>query len=138
MKLFDRDVSDHTFELNQHLVAQPKEPKTKARKEIDAEIKKQFAASFEATWRLLGGPDLEREYQFCPTRQWRADYRVGNLLIELDGGVWNGGRHTRGQGFIDDCFKLNTAVMLGYRVIRIATGMATPSYLEQIINQLRA
>lgn len=139
--LFGNEVSDHTFELNRHLVAQPKPPKTKARAELDAEAKKQFARSFEATWRLLGGPELEREYQFCPDRKWRADYYckmpTGNFLIELDGGVWTGGRHTRGGGYIADCMKINTAVLLGYRVIRIPTGMATPDYLESLINAMR-
>lgn len=145
-RLLDRDVSDHTFELNKHLITQPKAPKTKARQEIDAEAKKQFAATFEATWRLLGGPELEREYQFCPDRKWRADYvfrlkdRLGieqKYIVELDGGVWTGGRHVRGGGYIADCMKINSAVLLGYRVIRIATGMATPAYLESLINAMR-
>jgi hypothetical protein len=137
VKLFDRDVSPDVYEANCYLEAQPKLPKTKARQEIDAELKKQFARSFEATWFLLGGPDLEKEYKFCPTRDWLADYRVGNVLIELDGGVWTGGRHVRGGGYIEDCFKLNTAVMLGYRPIRIATGMATAAYLESLIKQIQ-
>jgi len=134
--LFGVEVSDHTYELNKHMLEQPKEPKTDARKDLDAELRQQFAQNFEAQWRLLEGPELEKEYKFCPGREWRSDYRIGGWLIELEGGVHSGGRHTRAKGFIEDCFKYNMAAMLGYRVIRIATGMATAHYLEQIIKEV--
>jgi hypothetical protein len=121
---------------------QPNEPKTPARRDLDAELKKNFAATFEANWRLCGGPELEKEFQFCPERKWRADYYiaapVGNVLLELDGGVWTGGRHSRGgKGYIEDCMKLNSAAILGFYVIRIPTGFATPHYLRQIIEWLQ-
>lgn len=135
--LFGVEVSPDVYEANRHLAEQHKEPKTQARKDLDTELRQQFAYTFEATWRLLGGPDLEREFQFCTERQWRADYRVGNVLIELEGGVYSGGRHTRGKGFIEDCFKYNMATLMGYRLIRIGTGMATANYLQQIIDCLR-
>lgn len=137
--LFGVEVSPDVYEANKHLATQPKEPKTQARKDIDAEMKKQFAATFETTWRLLDGPELEKEFQFCPDRQWRADYRIGHWLIELDGGVWTNGRHSRGgKGYIEDCIKLNNAALLGYRIIRIPTGFATAHYLQQIIAYLTA
>jgi hypothetical protein len=139
VKLFDRDVSPDVYEANHYLEAQPKQPKTKARHEIDAELKKHFAATFEATWRLLGGPELETEHCFHPTRQWHSDYlhRPSMTLIELEGGAFSGGRHTRGKGFVEDALKYNTATLMGYRVIRIATGMATPTYLESLIKQIQ-
>jgi hypothetical protein len=131
------EVSAEVYELNKDKLAD-KQPKSDTRKDLDAELRQQFAHSFEATWRLAGGPELEKEYKFCPSRDWRADYRTGNLLIELEGGVYSGGRHTRPKGFVEDCFKYNTAVLLGYRLIRIATGMATPQYLQQIIEGTNA
>lgn len=141
--LFGVEVSPDVFEANKHMLEQAKEPKTQARKELDAEMKKQFAATFEATWRLLNGPELEKEFQFCSDRQWRADYAIesatGKWLIELDGGVWTGGRHSRGgKGYIEDCMKLNNAALLGYRIIRIPTGFATAHYLQQIIDIVTA
>ena len=45
------------------------------------------------------------------------------LAVEIDGGTWVSGRHTRGAGFERDCEKLNTAVLLGWRVLRFTTGM---------------
>lgn len=134
--LFGVEVSEDVYQANRHLLQAAKEPKTPARKDLDAELKLQFARTFEAQWRLLDGPELEKEYKFCPGREWRADYRIGQWLIELEGGVHSKGRHVRPAGFIEDCFKYNTAAMLGYRIIRIATGMATAHYLEQIIKEV--
>lgn len=136
--LFGIDVSDEVYALNQYHL-QVREPKTQARKDIDAELKQQFARQFEAQWQLLDGPPLRKEFYFYPSRDWRADYLVIDTmwLIELEGGIWSGGRHTRAKGFIDDCYKYNMAAMLGYRVIRIATGMANADYISQIIEGIR-
>jgi hypothetical protein len=40
------------------------------------------------------------------------------LAAEVDGGVWTGGRHTRGAGFVADCEKKNSALILGWRVLQ--------------------
>jgi len=116
-----------------------KQPKTPARKDLEAEMRQQFARQFEAQWRLCGGPELETEHYFHPDRRWHSDYlhRPTMTLIELEGGVYSGGRHTRGKGFIEDIFKYNAATMLGYRLVRVGTGMATPHYLTQIIDWLK-
>lgn len=66
---------------------------------------------------------FEREFQFHESRKWRADFHlVGKkTLIEVEGGIWSGGRHTRGKGYIGDMEKYNSATMLGYQVIRFST-----------------
>ena len=67
-----------------------------------------------------------REYKFHPIRKWRADFKVGlTLLVEVEGGVWSFGRHTRGVGFENDCQKYAAAMMLGFRVLRI-----TPKHID--------
>lgn len=48
-----------------------------------------------------------------------------NLLIEIDGGGYVAGRHTRGAGFEADAEKQSAAAILGYRVIRL-----TPKQVE--------
>lgn len=39
--------------------------------------------------------------------------------MEVEGGVWVKGRHVRGVGFVRDMEKYNTAVLLGWRLIRV-------------------
>jgi hypothetical protein len=45
------------------------------------------------------GISYEREVCLIPDRKWRYDFLIGNIVIEVDGGTWAGGRHTRGFGF---------------------------------------
>jgi very-short-patch-repair endonuclease len=65
-------------------------------------------------------PDAVAEFRFHPTRKWRSDFSIPSkrLLIEVEGGIFSGGRHTRGAGFMGDMEKYNAAAILGYRVLR--------------------
>lgn len=66
---------------------------------------------------------FEQEYKFHPKRKWRADFHImgKKILVEVEGGVWSGGRHTRGKGYIGDMEKYNAAVVMGYQVLRFST-----------------
>lgn len=68
----------------------------------------------------LVGLKYEREYKFAPGRRYRADFAfpAQKLLVECEGGIWSGGRHTTGTGFRADTLKYNLAVSLGFRVLR--------------------
>ena len=67
-----------------------------------------------------------KEFKFHPTRKWRFDYAIPShrIALEVEGGVWTQGRHTRPQGFLGDVDKYNAAALLGWRVFR-----TTPSEL---------
>lgn len=65
---------------------------------------------------------FEREFRFHSTRKWRADFRIGKVLVEVDGGLFINGRHSRGKGREADFCKLNEAVLLGYSVLQFSTG----------------
>ena len=62
-----------------------------------------------------------REFVFAPGRKWRADFcwEEQRLLVEVEGGVFSGGRHVSPMGFLADIEKYNTACLLGYRLIRV-------------------
>lgn len=66
------------------------------------------------------GLDVEKEYRFHPERKWRFDYAIPaiRLAIEVEGGVWTGGRHTSSKGFLGDMEKYNEAALLGWCLIR--------------------
>jgi very-short-patch-repair endonuclease len=72
-------------------------------------------------------PEPVREYQFATSikRRWRFDFAWPDLCIgvEVEGGVYSGGRHTRGAGFEKDCEKYNEAVILGWSVLRFTGSM---------------
>ena len=94
---------------------------------------------FERLLRSVGLPAPVREHRFHPVRRWRFDYAwpEQRVALEVDGGVWTGGRHTRGAGFIKDMEKLNAATVAGWRVVRVVPGKlcssATVGMLESLL-----
>lgn len=62
----------------------------------------------------------EKEFKFHPVRKWRFDYAFPEhkIALEVEGGVWTGGRHTSPKGFLGDIEKYNTATLMGWRVFR--------------------
>ena len=83
--------------------------------------------AFETRWKQLSGgaPKPEREYKFHPKRKWRLDFAWPRSMVavEIQGGVWSKGAHTRGGGYERDCEKLNEAQALGWRVFYLTPGM---------------
>lgn len=94
---------------------------------------------FERLLRSVGLPAPVREHRFHPVRRWRFDYAwiEHKVALEVEGGVWTGGRHTRGAGFIKDMEKLNAATVAGWRVVRVVPGKlcasATVGMLESLL-----
>lgn len=68
-------------------------------------------------------PGYKKEIIFHPTRKWRFDYAWSELKIALEvhGGIYTNGRHTRGSGFTEDKVKMNSAQLLGWIVIEATT-----------------
>jgi len=77
----------------------------------------------------LYGIEVTKEHPFHPKRKWRFDYAIisQKIAIEVEGGVFTQGRHTRGKGFMGDMEKYNQAVVLGWRLLRV-----TPSTLHSV------
>jgi hypothetical protein len=70
---------------------------------------------------------IAREWPLMDGRRWRLDFailpaswgrRFHKIGIEIEGGVWTQGRHTRGKGFIADMEKYNYAALMGWKVLR--------------------
>ena len=88
---------------------------------------------FELLWASLGGGKLEREYTFAKGRKFRFDYFTNGVAIELEGGVFTRGRHTRPTGFLKDMEKYNLAASMGILVFRIPSHDITEKWLTPII-----
>ena len=63
------------------------------------------------------------EYRFDAERRWRFDFAFPLLRIalEVEGGAWTRGRHTRPMGFLKDMEKYNTYTLLGIYLLRFTT-----------------
>lgn len=92
---------------------------------------------------LAGVPKPERELRFgaeaaggtgkgvrarlrsAGLRDWRFDlsWPDQRLALEVDGGTFTQGRHSRGMGVEEDCEKFCAAVALGWRVMRVTPAM---------------
>ena len=84
-------------------------------------------------------PMPAREYVFLPPRKYRADFCwiEQRLIVEVDGGSWVAGRHTRGAGFEADHARDALAMIHGWRVLRctpkqVESGVAL-DWIEQIL-----
>ncbi len=86
-----------------------------------------------------------REHKFHPKRRWRFDFALAlphpwKIAIEVEGGIWSGGRHTRAIGYSKDCEKYNAATVLGWSVLRYPAteiGDETINQIQQLIANQR-
>jgi len=91
--------------------------------------------------RQVGITNFVEEHTFHPGRKWRFDFAFidQKVAIEVEGGTWSGGRHTRGSGFEKDCEKYNQAAIDGWLVLRytstmIKSGKAV-AQIEEVIKE---
>jgi very-short-patch-repair endonuclease len=68
------------------------------------------------------GISYTREYKFHPTRKWRFDYAWPDIkfAVEVEGGLYVMGRHSRGAGYEKDLEKYSEAMVLGWQVLRVS------------------
>lgn len=69
------------------------------------------------------GIDAVIEFRFLQDIKRNHSFDVAipehKIAIEIEGGIWTGGRHVNPKGFINDMFKYNQGTARGWRIIRI-------------------
>lgn len=100
-----------------------KPKKCKQQKQVEKEIAEAKQKAFVLLCEQKGLPIPQPEYQFNKNRKWRIDYyfeRNGlKVGLEVEGGVWTNGRHTRGSGFVKDMEKYNSMALHNIFLLRI-------------------
>ena len=91
-------------------------PKLPARVKVPASAR---YAAFPAFCVRMGLPVPVAEFRFHPVRKWRFDHAwpEHRVYLEVQGGIFTNGRHSRGAAMLKEWEKINTASGMGYRVL---------------------
>lgn len=99
------------------------------------------SAKLQLIWTLLRGPILIPEFKFDAKRKFRFDFYCESnglkVALELEGGVWSRGRHTRPSGFLRDMEKYNLAASKGILVFRIPSHDISQKWLSLIVETIK-
>lgn len=92
------------------------------------------------------GLKFVKEFAFALPRKWRFDYVLAfetprgmsvahGIAIEIEGGIWVQGRHTRGCGYLRDLEKYREAAAADWKVYRFSTGEVLNGTAREFIKQ---
>lgn len=121
-----------SFSIKQYrALSSPKAKKTNKAKEQARKLAELVEVN------LLGLPAYKKEFRFHPVRRWRFDYVWPDLKValEIHGGIFTNGRHTRGTGITEDRVKMNTAQLLGWIVIEATTAQVKDGQMLAWVKQ---
>jgi very-short-patch-repair endonuclease len=98
-------------------------PLGKQRKKPTKGIKQPSALESKFLHAIQGLPQPVREYRFHPVRRWRFDaaWVEQKVAVEIQGGSWINGGHSRAGHQASDMEKLNTAQLMGWVVLQFNT-----------------
>ena len=79
----------------------------------------------QITWAKLPAP--VEQFRAIPGRRFRWDlaWPAQKLLVEVQGGIWTGGKHSTGVGVTRDCEKANLAALAGFRCLAVTSNHIT-------------
>jgi very-short-patch-repair endonuclease len=88
-----------------------------------------------AVFKTMGIPAPVTELKFHPSRKFRFDYAwpEHRVAVEINGGVWSGGRHTRGAGYLRDMEKINSAQEMGWVVLQYPPNAVDYDQIKRLI-----
>jgi hypothetical protein len=88
---------------------------------------------------LIGNPKkgIRLALKLAGLKDWRFDFALHEqkIAIEVEGGVFTGGGHTRGAYYTDNCRKYNTATLAGWRVFRFTTDQVVKGEAFNVIKE---
>lgn len=96
----------------------PRKPRGAAKSKHAQELARDI---FRAQCEAWGLPSPEHEYPVCPRRKWRFDWAwpTKDVALEIQGGLFSGGRHVRPAWLLKEYEKLNEAAIRGWLVLLV-------------------
>jgi hypothetical protein len=84
-----------------------------------------------------GLPSGEHQHRFAPPRRYRFDLAWPDQMVavEVQGGIWSGGRHARGSGIAAECQKFSLAAAMGWRVLPVTREMIEDGIAVELIRR---
>lgn len=100
---------------------------------VDSELEMALLTRLERHGLSLG----VGQYRFVPGRLYRFDraWPEQFVAVEIQGGLWVNGAHSRGSGVERDCVKFSIAAALGWRVLPISKAMIEDGTAVELIAQ---
>lgn len=85
-----------------------------------------------------GWPVPVAEVRLIPSRRFRCDFVWSDhrLVLEVQGGVFVAGRHSRGIGQVRDMEKFNLLTLAGYRLLQVTPKQVTDGTLRALLAQV--
>ena len=83
-------------------------------------------------------PAFEREFRFYRNRRWRLDFAwpLFKIAIEVQGGLWVNGGHSRGSGVTKDLEKKQQALRMGWIIYEASGAMIESGQVIETLNIL--
>jgi very-short-patch-repair endonuclease len=96
-----------------------------------------YERNLEIQMKAVKLPAPKTQYRFATPRRWTFDFCWPDrrIALEVEGGIWTKGRHTRGVGYEKDCEKYNEAALRGFAVLRVTTGMVKDGRALQVVER---
>ncbi|MGP4843333.1 hypothetical protein ACTXGQ_04305 [Marinobacter sp. 1Y8] len=84
------------------------------------------------------GKGVKQRLRDAGLKDWRFDFAWPDLMlaVEVEGGGWTGGRHTRGKGFQEDMVKYSEAMRLGWNIYRCDANLIKSGQALKVIEAL--
>jgi len=91
----------------------------------------------DAVFSAFGIPAPQREFPFHPTRKWRIDFAWPSrkLAVEIDGGIWTNGSHSRGSGLVRNMEKRNAMAVMGWRLLCYTPQLINMTQIREAVNE---
>lgn len=82
---------------------------------------------------------IERQVKVIKGRKFAYDFCLPEqrVLIEIQGGTFSGGRHTRGYGYSADCEKLRLATFDGWKILWYDSKSINTKEIERLVEYVR-